>query len=322
MEVLVNLVIFIVSGLIVWVLAGSLITAVDRVARRSHRSGFSVAFLILGLLTSISEISVATNATLSQVPQVSAGNLIGATFVVLFLVIPVFALMGKGVELRHTISKRNLFFALLVSLLPAFLVLDGNVTRTEGLLAILAYATLFYFIHHQRTSSSVLPPVPQEFRTRKALLRDLGQIAAGGIGIFIAAHFLVDQSVYFASLLTIPVSLIGLIILSIGTNIPELVIAARSIGSKKQDIAFGDYLGSIAMNVPIFGMVALFSGTFFVEPSEFYVTTILMAIGALALYLFARSQNIITRREGGILLLFYVFFIVLQLINLVRFATT
>lgn len=321
MDVLVNLVIFIASGLIVWFLAGSLIDAVDRMARRLHRSGFSVAFIVLGLLTSISEISVATNATLSGVPAVSVGNLIGATFVLLFLVIPIFAIAGNGVELRHAISRRNLFLALLVAALPALLVIDGNVTRAEGIIALLSYATVAYALHRQRTTLPV-DPLPEAYKGKRAMWQDLARIVLGAAGIFIAAHFLVGQSVYFAELLTVPVSLIGLIVLSIGTNIPEIVIAARAIRGKHKDIAFGNYLGSMAMNVPIFGFMGLFAGTFFLEASEFYVTTILMLIGLPLLFVFARTKSILSRREGFILLIFYVLFVMVQLGNLVRFATS
>jgi len=320
MIVAVNLIIFIVSGVIIWFFAGSLINAVDRVARRFHRSGFSVAFVVLGLLTSISEISVATNATLSGAPGVSVGNLIGATFVILFLILPVFAIASNGIELRHAISPKNLGLTLVVALLPALLVIDGNVTRTEGALALLSYAALFYFIHQQRTTLP-MEPLPAEQRTKQAFYKDLGRILIGAVGIFFAAHFLVQQTIYFADLLTVPSSLIGLIVLSVGTNIPELVIAVRAVQQKRKDIAFGDYLGSIAMNVPVFGLVALASGTFFLEASEFYMTTALMTAGIAIFYSFARTGNHISRLEGVLLLLFYVCFFVIQLVNLIRFAT-
>ncbi|MBY0110703.1 hypothetical protein K2Y00_01725 [Patescibacteria group bacterium] len=321
MTIFVNLVIFFASAAVLWFFAGSLVSAVDRLAKHLHKSGFSVAFLVLGLLTSISEFSVATNSILAGAPEVSVGNLIGATFVIMFLIIPIFAIAGNGIRLAHAISQRNLLFALAAIMLPALLVMDGNVTATEGLLSILVYAALFYAIRRQHTTLVTAAPEPEQ-RGVSTLFRDIGRIVVGAIGIFLATHFLVEESVYFANLLTIPASLIGLLILSIGTNLPELVIAVRSIAGKRMDIAFGDYLGSASMNLVIFGFVAIASGTFFLEASEFFLTTSLMLVGVPLFYLFARSEHKLSRMEGGVLLLFYVVFLVIQLANLVRFATT
>ncbi len=128
MVILVHVVIFLISLGIIWFFAGILIDAVDRIARRFHKSGFTIAFFVLGFLTSISEISVATSSTLEGVPQVSAGNLVGASFVILFLVIPLLAVAGKGVTLKHALSRRNLGIALGLVLLPSLLVIDGSVS--------------------------------------------------------------------------------------------------------------------------------------------------------------------------------------------------
>lgn len=320
MTAVVNLIIFLASAAILWFFAGSLVNAVDRLAKRLHRSGFSVAFLVLGFLTSISEISVATNATLSGVPGISIGNLIGATFVLLFLIIPIFAIAGNGIRLAHTITTKNLLYALAVIVLPALLVMDGNATATEGLLALLAYGALYYAIRRQKTT--LVTAGDGEKAAKGTLAKDIGRILIGAAGIFVATHFMVQESIYFANLFSIPASLIGLLILSIGTNLPELVIAVRSVAGKRMDIAFGDYLGSASMNVFIFGIVALTSGTFFLEASEFFLTTTLMAIGVPLLYFFARSGQRLSRVEGATLLLFYGCFLVIQLANLIRFATT
>src|SRR5262249_53891121 len=142
----------------------------------------------------------------------------------------------------------------------------------------------------------------------------------GGIAIFAAAHFLVEEALYFAEILSAPPSLIGLVVLSLGTNIPELVIAVRSVFSRRIDIALGDYLGSAAMNTLVFGALSLGSGTFAVESQEFVVTAGLMAGGMLLLYMFALSGRALTRREGVLLGVFYVTFFLLQCVAILTFA--
>jgi len=322
MELITHIAFFLFSAVVVWFFAGLLIESVGRIAKRFHKTGFSVAFLVLGILTSISEISVAVNASIDGVPEVSVGNLIGASFVVLLLIVPFLALVGRGIDLKRTVSSYGLVIAFGVVALPSLLVLDGDVTIREGMLMILVYFTLLWAIERQRNSIPDIQGVAQdEILKKEATLLDFLKILGGGGAIFIAGHFLVEQAVYFAAYLDVPSSMMGLLLLSVGTNVPELVIAVRSILEKRKDIAFGDYLGSAAANTLIFGVLAIMNGDFFVEASEFFGVTILMIIGLILFFIFARSEKKISRKEGIILLSFYGCFLVVQVWNIARFLS-
>lgn len=306
MELLVHILIFLASIVIVWFFAGVLIESVQGIARRYCRSGFLTAFFLLGLLTSVSEMSVAANAALERVPGVSVGNLIGASFVILLFIIPFLAFAGRGVSISRALSWKTLTLMLGTIALPALMVLDGNVTRTEGLLVVLAYGTVAYALYRQQEHIRACDPLEEDVfvRTRR-LAADLGRIILCGIAIFAAAHFLVEQAVYFAGALSVPPSLIGLLLLSIGTNIPELVIAVRAVLAGRSDIALGDYLGSSSMNSLVFGLLALGAGPFAVEAGEFMLAAALFIPGLILLFVFARSGRRISRGEGVVLFLFY-----------------
>lgn len=324
MSVLVHLFTFILSAAIIWFFAGLLIESVVIVAKRFHQSGFTVAFFVLGFLTSISEISVMINSSLEGTPQVSAGNLAGASFVILLLIIPLVAIVGNGIQLKNTLHHRNLGIALFAVALPTLLILDGGVNRGEGLICLMVYGTLIYFIRKQRPKSvpQVLEDVEEELtNTRKVTIFNLIKILVGAIFIFVAGHLLVQEATYFSNLLSIPSSIIGLLLLSIGTNIPELVIAVRSVLKGRNEIAFGDYLGSTVTNTLVFGFLPLLNGRFSVEPTEFIVTGILMVIGFIAFFIFAKSKNTITKQEGIALVSIYGIFVLVQIVNFVRFAT-
>lgn len=321
MATLAHVSIFLFSAAVIWFFAGILIESVDAVARRFHKTGFSVAFFVLGFLTSISEISVAVNSAIEGVPQVSAGNLIGASFVILLFIIPVLAVAGNGIGLKKIISGKSLLIVLAVIALPSLVIVDGNVTRAEGLLALLVYITLIFAIYRQYDSIEQALEIPEEMigHGRKTFY-DIILILLGGATIFIAAHYLVEQAVYFSKLLSVPPSIIGLILLSVGTNVPELVIAGRSLLKKQKEIAFGDYLGSAAANTLIFGLLVLINGGFSVEPNAFISAMLLTIAGLACLYFFARSKNTISRKEGLALLLFYASFLIIQLANVIIIA--
>lgn len=320
MDLITSLGILFLSLSVLWFFAGLLLDSVGRVAGRLCRSGFGTAFFVLGVLTSISEISVAVNAGMAGVPGVSAGNLAGASFVIILLIIPFLAVAGGGMSIKGLVSKETLAFTLLVILIPVLLLADGRVTMLEGGFAVFAYLALAYAIRNRPEGQSSNVCLPASVGGRRELYIDITKIVVGAVAVFIASHFLVEETVAVATYLTIPASLIGLLLLSIGTNIPEIVIAVRAVLNRRKDIAFGDYLGSAAANVPIFGALAIFSGGFMVESSQFVTTALLMFVGVALFYFFARSRAELTRTEGLILLLMYAGFVVSQLVNLVRFV--
>lgn len=309
----------------IWLLSGLLIDATDRVAKRYQKPGFAVAFFILGILTSISELSVATSATLEKVPQVSAGNLLGASTVIFLLIIPLLAALGNGIPMQNGLRKQNLVLLLLLVLLPSLLAIDGSVSMMEGVVMLMGYVILILRLHKKRPAGEVAKDALERTQFelvggRRATAVDTMKIAVSAVLIFVAGNILVDESVFLAAWMGVPVSFIGLMLLSIGTNIPELVIAIRCVVGKHKDIAFGDYLGSAAFNTAIFGFLPLANGGFVLERSEAIVNSAVLGVGLVLFFLFGLTKNIISRRESLILLFMYALFLVLQVGNAIRIA--
>ena len=224
-------------------------------------------------------------------------------------------------SLKHTISRNNLALALGVIMLPALFVLDGAVTRTEGIIILMFYTILIFSIKNKSSAIKTIALVDEDLVHKKHTTTTDGlKIIFGAALIFGAGHILVNEGIFFSQALGVPSSLIGLVALSIGTNVPELVIAVRSILKKHADIAFGDYLGSAVANTPIFGLLALYNGKFYVEPNEFLATCFLMAAGLILFYIFAGSKNTISRKEGFILIYVYLAFLIVQTTALVELA--
>ncbi len=323
MVTFVHLVLFMASAAIIWFFAGMLVESINRVAQRFYLSGFTVAFFVLGFLTSISEISVMVNSTIDKAPQISTGNLIGASFVILLCIVPLLAIAGNGIRLTNTLHRSSLALALMVVLLPVLLVLDGTVTRSEGMACLLLYGLLIYRIRRQ--ASVTVPTVVKAVETnllhkRRVTIVDAGKILVGAAFIFIAGNLLVDESIYFSNILSIPSSIVGLLVLSIGTNIPEIVIALRSLLKKHTEIAFGDYLGSTVANTLIFSFLPWLNGNFTVERTEFLFTAVLMIVGLFGFYIAGQSKNTISRAEGVGLIALYALFVIVQSIAFIRFA--
>src|SRR3989338_2850476 len=305
-----NLLIYIVSFAAILFGAGLILSSADRFSKRLRVSSFAFSFFVLGILTSIPEFGIGMNAIAEGRPGIFVGNLIGGILVIFILIIPIFAILGNGIKLQHKLDSKRLLFSFFVMLSPAFLILDGKITKIEGVLMIVLYAFLFYFIQREKgifdtERNSLLDVKAYSFK-------DIVKVLIGIGIIFVSSNLIVDKTIYFADVFKISPYYISLVLLSVGTNLPELSLAIRSVMLKKKDVAFGDYVGSGSANVFLFGIFTVLNTNEVLTDDNFFVTFLIMAVALGLVYYFLRLKNDITREEGIFLLLLYIFFVIIE----------
>jgi cation:H+ antiporter len=306
-----NLVLFLLSFLGLWFSSDLIITAVKRFSHQLKVSAFATSFFILGFLTSLPEISVGVSAVLDREPEIFVGDLIGASFVLFVFIIPILAILGNGIKLTHQLTHANLLMSLFVVITPVIFTLDGRVSWNEGIFMIIAYIFLLYFIEKRK---GLLEKAQDILLIRKeGDIKDLTKIVAGALLLFLSSKILVDNTIYLAKEMGIAPLLISLVVISVGTNLPELFIAVKSIVKKQKDIALGDYVGSAAANTLIFGGLTLWNGSFVIRGDGFFSTFLIFLSGLILFYLFSRSKRDISKTEGLILLIVYIFFLMTRL---------
>jgi cation:H+ antiporter len=303
--IFVHILLYVSAFLLLWYCSGIIIDSVGRLAGKLKLSSFAVSFFVLGILTSIPEFSVGLNSIINKTPDIFVGNLLGASLILFILVIPLLAVFGGGVKLIHSLNENNLIFSLLVVAAPIFLIADNVLTRTEGVFLILIYAILFYFIE-KKNGLMAVGLEKKIFSSNKHFLEDSEVILAQ---LFFLEEFIGET--IFASFSCFRF-IIG-IVLSI-TNLPELSLAIKSIMMGKKEVALGDYLGSAAANTLLFGLFTLLNGSR-INISVYSFRILLFTLLGLGIFFFlSRSKNDISKREGKILLLIYLLFILFQVL--------
>ncbi len=125
------------------------------------------------------------------------------------------------------------------------------------------------------------------------------------------ADFLVDGSSSIAKKFHIPEIIIGLTIVSIGTSMPELMVSLTSALNGHSDMAIGNIVGSNISNLFfILGACAAVRPLRFKEQTVRLEIPFVIFLTAL-LYIFGNNgtNNIITKQEGFILVVFCILFI-------------
>src|SRR3990167_3143259 len=311
--ILFRTILYLASFFVIWYCSGIIIRSVENLAQRLKISPFAMSFFVLGILTSIPEFSIGINSIINNNPDIFVGNLLGASLIIFIFIILLLAVFGGGVKLVHQLSENNLIFSLLVVAAPVFLIADNVLTRTEGVFLILIYIILFYFIE-KKNGLMAISQEKKVFPDKKHFIEDSITVVLASVIIFITSKFIVNETIYFASFFHISEFIISLLILSIGTNLPELSLAIKSIFLGKKEVALGDYLGSAAANTLLFGLFTLLNGKRVNVSVYSFRILILTLLGLGVFYLFSRSKNDISKKEGKILLLIYLLFIISQVL--------
>lgn len=314
---LTNLLLYLLAFVGIWIGAGIAIHSVEKLSQTLKLSSFAVSFLILGLFTSVSEFSVGVNSIFENDPEIFVGNLIGASIVIFMMIVPLLAITSSSLKISPDFRNHNLPLALFTIATPTLLVLDGVVSRIDSFVSMGIY--LFLVFNVQKKKGFFESLLRRNTLDKKQVLHHLSKIILAVGIIFLASNVVVHQTIYFSELLKISPFLISLLFISIGTNIPELSFVVRSAFLKSNQVAFGDYVGSASFNTFLLGLLTLIYNKPIYLNNNYLSSLIFLLVGLVAFYLFARSKNVINRREGLILLLIYVAFLLSE-IALSRYA--
>ncbi|UZH55657.1 calcium/sodium antiporter [Salinimicrobium tongyeongense] len=152
------------------------------------------------------------------------------------------------------------------------------------------------------------------------MLIDILLLLVGFVALIYGANFLVDAASSLAARWGVPSIVIGLTIVAFGTSAPELVVNVFAATTGSTDMVLGNVLGSNIFNVlGILGISALIypltvkSNTTWIEIPLSLLAAICVFVIASDVVLDGATTNLISRSEGIVLLLFFLIFLVYNL---------
>ncbi len=308
---IVNLIFYAIAFIGIWFGAGFIISSTSKFSQRLRISPFAFSFVFLGLLTSTPEFSVGLQSISHNNPAIFVGNLLGGILVLFLVDMPLLAILGKRVSLKHEMDKKTLLATLAVIISPALLVLDQRVTYIEGILLIVLYLILLVLVEK---NNGIFDKENKQLLNAKAYsYKDFLKILIGLGIVFVSSNVIVDQTVFFADYFHISAYFISLFVVAIGTDLPELTLAARSVLSGNKEIAMGDYIGAAAASTFLFGIFTVLNQGEVLTTSNFWITFVFIGAAMIIFYLLSTTQKYISRNHGIGLLILYLLFVVVEL---------
>lgn len=254
---------------------------------------------VAAFATSSPELAVAINAARAGNPQIALGDALGSNVVNVALILAV-ALLISGIQSPRETLKRDFPVALLIPVLTALLLLDGELSRGEGILMLVLFlAWLVTAVRDARKKRSAAEDILGEQRRWRVVLSCVGGLACLGL----AGNLIVTGARGIALAVGIDEFVIGATLVAVGTSAPELatVIIAKLRGH--DEIGLGTILGSNIFNGIFIVAVAAILHPITVAWWE-VATALAFGLSALAVT-YPTREGFIGRRRGIGLLVIY-----------------
>jgi len=304
MELIQLTLVMLLSFFIIMKSAGFIILAITDYAKKSGLSEYLLGFVIVAFCTSLPELSTAFFSSLAGKGALVLGDVIGANIIDTTVVLGLVAILGKKMAVG---GKKISSLAILPIVLLIF-GFNGVISRLEGSLLIVYFIVYIVVLIMREKGKSKL----SKNIKFKDIWKDILIFGFALTALLLATRWMVFSALTISTDLGIPNFLIGLIVIALGTTIPELTVELKSVLAGVKHIAFGDIFGSFITNIClVIGLAALINPITF-ETFGFYTSLFFMALSIGVSLLFMRGKYI-ESKHGYILIGIYVLFLVTQI---------
>ncbi|MFH1956239.1 MAG: sodium:calcium antiporter, partial [Patescibacteria group bacterium] len=283
--------------------AGSdLVKSLTRLARFLQISEYILAFVLMSFATTIPELFVGISSAIEEVPRLSLGNIIGANFINITLVIGIVAFLNKGIKIESKISQKNFWIIFFIALFPIFLATDGVISRGDGFLLIFAFLLyLISLLREKEYFSKSIIEIENNNHRISDVFKLMGRFVLG-ISILLASSVALVWSGKYLILETgLNTLTFGIIFVALGTTLPELAFGVRASMLKHSSMSIGNAIGAIAFNSAfIIGLVSIISPIQIDGGESFFIAAAFLVTALFLLNVFVYTRSNISRRESVI----------------------
>lgn len=306
-DMILNLFGLIFSVLILAKAADILVKNLSHIANHKRWSEFTVS-IMLAFATSFPEFTVGITAALDRQSNLSLGNVIGSNIANVTIIVGLIAVASGAIRVTVREKKEDSLYAAAISIAPLVLIIDGYLSRIDGVLLLTIFAIYMRHVYKNRNTGV------REYKKPPRPLGDYIVITAFGLLLLLlSSKVLVNTAENTATSLGMPIVFVGLFIVAIGTSLPELFFGIKAAIRKKGEMIMGDLLGAIIFNAGLtLGLTALISPITLTAPLVVYSSGAFLVISILLFTRFLRTEYKITRLEGIILVMFFVLFTALE----------
>ncbi len=312
-EIILWSVVFVVS-LTVLVKASDVFTgSAEKIGIMLGIDAFIIGATVVSIGTSFPELVTSLVAVFTGAPEIVPGNVIGSNIANIFLIMGTGAIIAGKLQLRYNLLPIDLPLLVASAGFLALMGWDGEYSRGESVILMLCFIVfIFYTVENSRQRKVILPEgADKPVRSIKPVIT----LIASALMVYLGANYTIRAIIELSEILQIGRELIAVTAVALGTSLPELAVTISAVRKKNVEMLVGNVLGSNIFNsfavLGVSGMV-----------SSLPVSPDLLALGlpamiiATILFLVTVVDRQVTKWEGWIFLILYLFF-VLKIFHLI-----
>jgi cation:H+ antiporter len=290
--------------------ANVLVLGASSIAKKFNIPNLVIGLTVVSFGTSFPELIINILAGANGQSDLAIGNVVGSNTINILLVIGVSALI-KPVAVQSNTVKFEIPFSLLAMLVLFVLandvLIDGEalsiLSRIDGVMFLTFFIIFMYytFIVSKHGTADDGHQVKEQANWKSVLL-----LLAGIVGLYFGGVLIVDNATVIATNLGLSQAVIGILVVALGTSLPELATSAVAAYKGNADMAVGNIVGSNIFNV--FFVLGISASIQPIAFSPALNTDILFALFAsilLFVFIFTRKGRQIDRVEASIFLVLY-----------------
>jgi len=291
-----NFVIFVIAmGVLIWG-ADLLITQSERIALKFKIPEFIIGATLIALGTSLPEMAASIAASMNGKPDIAIANVIGSNILNITLVLATVFIISKNINPSRDFFAKDSTWALVPVLVFILMILDGMISRFDAVLLLLLMGAYLLFLLHDAKN------IPEEDiedfdESTFSWSKIIPLLFTGFVLVIIGAHFTVESASEIAKDFGISEWIIGIIMISLGTSLPELVVSISAAMRGKVDMAIGNIIGSNMANTTVVLGAAALTNPMAINASA-YIFDITTMIVATLLLVFITANKLYNKSAG------------------------
>lgn len=286
-----------------------LVDAASSIANSLKIPKIVIALTIVAFGTCAPEIAISFNSVMDNNGSMAIANVVGSCIINVLLVIGLAAIISPIKVKNDTITKEmpllcliTFVFSILVLDSLVFNFLPNVITRIDGIILLLMFMIFVFYLFRivkEHKNKNREKPLYSIYKAIFLLVISI-------IIIVYSSDLVVDNAVIIAENFGISHKIITMVVIVIGTSLPELTMTIRSAKKHEFDIALGNIIGTNIFNICIvLGLpITIFGG---VEILDFgIVDFIVLLASSLMLLIFAKTDRKLKKTEGLAMFLVFV----------------
>lgn len=269
LPIAVNICLFAAAGLVVWFAGTRLARYADAFAEKTGIGRVAVGMILLGSVTSLPEITIATTSTLQGTPLLSITDVLGSAALNVVILAVADATFDRGALTSIQGSSRVMLQGVLGIIVMALSVgayVAGDVLFIGigiwSWLMLSVYISSVVLVTKARQGDAWQPRQADEDReefhadAEQWSLRRLGLlIAAAAAGILVAGVTLAQTGAAIAEQSGLGLSFFGAVFLAVTTSLPEISMTIALARRRQYEMAISGIFGTNIFNVTIIVLV-------------------------------------------------------------------